>query len=248
MQLIWLFRKQWPLVWLFHPQIYLHFVLLRWLPVPNTTLKNTPCEREHASVWPQNDTLCTPANSGCPSGSGRCLSIHWDDSFLLFCLPPLSLQLKVTHQPQVWARPPDGWNDRASFSSAALSVEKSATCVSVFWKCSWVVGRCFGNWAEFLCLVKSPKPALYFNSQKVHLLYKVICWGIMQVNKLMKYWCKADMRTYFWSHRGLNRHLPTTSESTCASQDRRPKITWQACFTITASYIRYPTRVSAVGR
>lgn len=84
---------------------------------------------------PRNETLRTPTNSGCPSGSRRCLSIHWDHSFLLFCLPPLSPQLKVTHQPQVWARLPDGWNDRASFSSAAPSVEKSVTCVSTSYKC-----------------------------------------------------------------------------------------------------------------
>lgn len=128
----------------------------------------TLCKIEHTPHWPENEMLCTPANSGCPSGSRHCLSIHWDHSFLLFCLPPLSLQLKVTHQPQVWARLPDGWNDRASFSSVALSVEKSVTCVSIFPKvlCSWVVGGCFGNWAEFLCLVKSPNSALYSQTQR----------------------------------------------------------------------------------
>lgn len=157
------------------------------LPVPNPASENniilqhlgcpglsngspsSALETEHRSHWPDNKMVYTPANSGCPSGSRRCLSIHWDHSFLLFCLPPLSLQLKVTHQPQVWARLPDGWNDKASFFFCCIvSGEISYLCV-YFPKvlCSWVVGGCFGNWAEFSCLVKSPNCALYFQTQKL---------------------------------------------------------------------------------
>lgn len=95
----------------------------------------------------------TPARSGCPSGSRQSLSIHWDHSFLFLFLPLLSLQLKVTHQPQVCARLPDGWNDGVNLFFFVLHRQ---------WRI--LVPACqveaLRIELRFLCLVKSPNSAV----------------------------------------------------------------------------------------
>lgn len=124
-------------------------------------------------------SLRTLPSWDCPSGRRHRPSIHWDHSFLLLCLLLLSLQLKVTRESQVWARLPDGWNDGASFSPLALSVEKSLTWVSFSpppkMLCSSVVGGSFGNWDELLCLVKSPNSLLStFKDREIELSKELI--------------------------------------------------------------------------
>lgn len=93
----------------------------------------------------QNEAPSAPVDWGCPSGSRPSPSLRWDPSSRLLCLPPLSLQLKVRHQPEVGARLPDGWNERASvFSCRSRGIGYLCVC---FLKAprTWVVGGCFGN-------------------------------------------------------------------------------------------------------
>lgn len=108
------------------------------------------CSPPSVLPQPRSVMVCIPAHSGCPSAGQCCLGIRWEPPLLPSCLILVSLQLKVTHQTQVSASLPDGWNRGASFSSAVSSVEKSATCVG-FLKCTVqsVVGTSIGNRGEF---------------------------------------------------------------------------------------------------